>query len=1073
MAVLSFLATAQAQTVTGKVTSAIGPLPGVNVLVKGTTTGTLTDANGNYSLQASSGDVLVFTFIGYVSKEVPVGSTSNLNVFLEEDVKSLNEVVVTALGIKQEKRALNYSLQEVKSDEILKSREPNLVNALNSKVAGVQIISQAGTPGAAAAIYIRGKSSFLGNSQPLFVVDGIPVTNSFSTTNQSSSVDNANRAVDINPDDIETISVLKGPAAAALYGIQAASGVVLITTKKGSRSEGRNTTVTFSSNASVEQVNRYFPLQDEFAIGTGGNFNDAPGTTLVFGPRISELRYSRTLTDPRYLRGRIVPATDPTADPNAFVQTFDNQRNFYQTGRTYNNHLSISSGNQNGSFYFSVGRLSQQGVIPLNTFDRTTVKLTGESQLSSKLRISASASYINSGGRRVGRGDNFTGVVQGLYRTPRHFDIFNGQEDPTNPVAFQYINGSQRHYRNRDQTNGMDPRELGLGPDSPLWTINKNPYRDRVDRIIGYTQIDYQILPWLSTLFRVGADVFTDRRVHAFDIGSFGGDGRFGRIYEETYVNKTFNTDFIVTANKKWGKVGLTGLVGHNFFNNSETRSYLDGNIFNQPGFFNISNATIIANPQQATIRRRTFAAYTSVKADYLGWAYLEGTLRNEWVSTLEDGNNSFLFPSISAGLILTDAFQIEQSVLSYAKVRASFAEVGNTPPPYQTQTFYGRASATDGFGNGISFPLRSTNTGGSTLSDQIGNPDLKPEINATLEGGLDIGFWQNRVRLDFTYYYSRTRNQIVNVPLATSSGFANLIINAGELENKGIEAILTVVPVQSDNFRWEASFNFTRNRNKVLSTFNDAPVQLPGFGTIFQPSLVRGEQFGVFYGTGWRRDSQGRIVIGDDGFPIRQDNILVGNPNPDFLLGIRNTVSYKSLTLSFLWDIRQGGDVWNGTEAVLTNIGMTTRTLARGQQRVFEGVRLDGSPNTQAVTLTQANWFQANGRATGAAGVHEQFVEDASWIRLRDVNLSYTLPKKWFGKTVVKGVELTAYGRNLLLFTKYSGIDPETSLFGVGGSQAVATGTGQAVLTGTAQGLDYFGNPNTRSIGVGLNATF
>ncbi len=371
LALIACCGMASAQTITGKVSSATGPLPGVNVLVKGTSTGAITDAGGNYSIQAAAGNTLVFSFIGFLTQEIPVGSSSTLNVTLQEDVKALEEVVVTALGIQQEKRALNYSLQEVKSDEIIKAREPNVVNALNGKVAGVQITSQAGSPGAAASINIRGKSSFQGNSQPLFVVDGVPINNSFravgtssgANIEASSSVDNPNRVVDINPDDIESVSVLKGPAATALYGIQAGSGVVLITTKKGSRSDVRQTSVTFNTSASVEEVNRYFPLQDQYAQGTNGALNVAPGSTFAFGPLISDLRHSSSLVDPRYPDGQLVLATDPTANPNAPVRAFDNQRNFYQTGRTYNNHVSISSGNRNGNMYFSIGRLTQEGVI--------------------------------------------------------------------------------------------------------------------------------------------------------------------------------------------------------------------------------------------------------------------------------------------------------------------------------------------------------------------------------------------------------------------------------------------------------------------------------------------------------------------------------------------------------------------------------------------------------------------------------------------------------------------------------------------------------------------------------------
>lgn len=1089
----------QDRTVTGKITSAEdnNALPGVSVIVKGTAQGVVTDANGRYSIGVpAASTTLVFSSIGYVSKEIAVGNQSVINVDLAPDVRQLGEVVVTALGLEQQKRAINYAQQQVKGEEIIRAREPNIVNALNGKVAGVQIISQAGSPGAAASINIRGKSSFQGNSQPLFVVDGIPVNNSFNTNASSSSVDNSNRVVDINPDDIESISVLKGPAATALYGIQAGAGVVIITTKKGSRSDTRQTTVSFNSSFAVDQVNRYFPLQDRFATGNNGTLDIGPGTTNMFGPAISDLRYSSTLTDPRYLQGRIVLATDPTAGPNV-PQVFDNQRNFYQNGSTYNNHLSVSSGNKSGNMYFSIGRLSQTGVIPNNTFERTTVKLSGESELNSKLRISSSLTYINSGGNRVGRGDNFTGVTQGLYRTPAHFDIFNGASSATDAAGWQYANGSQRNFRNRDQVDGLVPGAAqGLGPDSPLWTVNKNPYRDRVDRVQGFAQLNYQILPWLSVLFRAGADVFADRRVQAFDIGSFGGDGRFGRIFEETLINKTFNTDFVLTANKQFGKINLSGLVGHNFFDNNATRSYLDGNTFNQPGFFNISNATVIANPQQSLVRRRTFAAFGSVKADYNGWAFLEATLRNEWASTLPADANSFMFPSVSGGVVVTDALKLNSSVLSFAKIRASYAQVGQIPGAYQTETFFVRAGATDGFGSGISFPLRGSNVGGSTIGNQIGNPTLKPETNSTVELGVDLAFLDNRIRLDVTYYNSRNRNQIILAPVASSSGFTSRSINAGELQNRGIEAVLTVAPLKKSAFQWEASFNFTRNRNFVVSTFDGNPILLPGFGTIFQPRLVPGQQFGVFYGSGWLRDTQGRIIIEPEfqldrsgqvavnpttgqpipnaaaGFPVRADNLPIGNPNPDFLLGIRNTFSYKGLTLSFLWDIRSGGDVWNGTEAVLTNIGATTRTLDRGTDRVFDGlvangrdpqtgayaITGEGTLNARSVTLTQGNWFQANGRATGAAGVHEQFVEDASWVRLRDLNLSYRLPDKLFGgKKFVKSAEFSAFGRNLLLFTRYPGIDPETSLYGLS----------------PAQGLDYFGNPNTRSMGVSLNATF
>jgi TonB-linked SusC/RagA family outer membrane protein len=1049
---------AQERNISGRVTSAAdnSPLPGVNVVVKGSSTGSLTDADGRYTIQAPAGSTLIFSYIGFATQELAVGNSTTLNVSLAEDVRSLDEVVVTALGIEREKRSLTYAVQEIRSDEIIRAREVNVVNALNAKVAGVQIVSQAGTPGAASSINIRGKSSFLGNSQPLFVVDGIPINNSFQPNARSSGVDIPNRAVDINPDDIESMSILKGPAAAALYGIQAGNGVVIITTKRGSRTDQRTTTVNVSSTASVEQVNKLFQLQDRFAQGSNGVFDDSRLQTFMFGAPFSDLRFNG-IPDAMDPNGRIVPATDPTARQDLPVVPYDNQETFWQNGSTFNNHVSIASGNRDGNYYLSIGNLSQNGVIPLNTFRRTTVKLTAEAALNPKLRLSGSASYINSGGRRVGRGDNFTGVVQGIYRTPRNFDNSYGGLSPTDPASYQFPNGTQRNFRNRNQDNGFIEANP---PDSPVWTVNKNPFVDDVDRIIGFAQANYQILPWLNALYRVGADVFSDRRNHTFDIGSFGGDGRFGRVFEETYIDKTFNSDLILSANKTFADViNTTLIVGYNYFNTSSSNIYIAGNTFNQPGFFNISNATVFENPRQSFIQRATFAAYSSLKVDYRDFIFLELTGRNEWASTLPSDNNSFFFPSANLGFVFTEPLGLSSSpILPFGKVRVSYATMGRIPDPYVTQTFFERARAAEGFGIGIDFPLRGSNIGGTTASNRIGNPELRPETNTTIELGADLSLLNGRISVDFTYYNSRNRNQIFPVTIPSSSGYTSRLINAGELQNRGIEVVLNTRPVRGTNFSWDLGFNFTRNRNYVIELVEGlGEIQLPGFGTIFQPRLVPGQQFGVFYGSGWQRNEQGQRIIGADGFPVRQEALqIIGNPNPDFLLGIRNTFTFRDLTLSFLWDIRQGGDVWNGTEAVLTNIGATVRTEQRGQEVVFDGVLADGSPNTQPVVLTQA-WFQGNGRATGAAGVHEQFVEDASWIRLRDINLSYNLPRAWMERIFIKNLTVGAFGRNVLLFTPYSGIDPEVNLYGIGPSA----------------GLDYFGNPNTRSFGLSLNATF
>ncbi len=1053
-------ALAQEKVVSGKVTSGEdnNVLPGVNVVVKGVNKGAVTDAEGNYKVSLPAGaNILVFSYIGYLTQEMEVGTRSVVDVVMKVDARQLNEVVVTALGLTQQKKSLTYSVQELKGAEIIQAREANIVNALNGKVAGVQIVSNGGSVGAGASINIRGKNSFTGNSQPLFVIDGVPVSNAF-RGGGSSGVDVANRAVDINPDDIESISVLKGPAAAALYGIQGGSGVVVITTKKGSRSEKRSTTVNFSSNYSVESINKNFQLQDQFAQGNNGVFGDLPTVTNMFGPRFTDLRYNG-VPDVLSPLGRVVLASDPTARQDQAVVPFDNQAKFWQTGTSWNNHVSITSGNRDGNLYFSMGHLDQKGIIPRNTFARTTVKLSGETALNSKIRLSSSATYTRSGGNKVGRGDNFTGVVQGLYRTPRNFDVFNGQNNPYDPVAYQFANGSQRNFRNRNQIDGMNPSDLGLGPDGPLWTVNQNPFVDEVNRLNGFAQLNYEILPWLKALWRGGVDIFSDQRTQTFNVGSFGGDGRFGRVLEQTFLERTFNSDFVLTAEKKVGDLNLVLLLGHNHFVNHVTFRSIDGNTFNQPNFLNISNATIYANPQQSLTRRATYAAFANLKADYKEMVFLELTGRNEWASTLPKDNNSFFFPSASLALSITDMLGMQDNkTFSLGKLRLSYANAAQIPAAYATETFFFRAGASDGFGQGINFPIQGSNIGGVSLANTLGNPGLKPETNSTFEIGTNLHFLSDRITLDLTYYNSQSKNLLTTLQVSGASGFTGRSVNAGELRNRGIEAVLNVTPVRNENIKWDITFNFTRNRNVVTALPDGlAFINLPGFGTIFTPRLVPGEQFGVFYGSGWLRNEQGERIIGDNGFPVRQDNIRIGNPNPDFLLGIRNSLSYKGITLSFLWDIRQGGDMWNGTEAVMTNIGATVRTAQRGESTVFEGVRRDGTPNTQAVTLTQANWFQADGRATGAAGVHEQFVENASWFRLRDFSLGYSLPKVWASKLKMKALDVSLFGRNLILITDYTGVDPENNFYGLS----------------PAQGLDYFGNPNTRSFGISLNASF
>lgn len=1021
-------------TVTGRVLADDGsPVPGVSVFVKGTQIGTVTDGDGKYSVSAPSAtSTLVFSFIGYKTVEIELNGRTVLDVTLEADITTLSEVVVTAFGIAQEKKALVSATQEVSSKDIGYSKETNIVDALNSKVAGVQITRQAGSAGAASNIIIRGLSSISGENQPLFVVDGIPINNAFRTTNREGGVDVSNRAIDINPNDIESINVLKGPAATALYGIQAGSGVVIITTKRGKRTDDRSVAVNFSSNFSTDVIMRNFPANLRYAQGDLGVYNTT--TFSHFGPPITTLRYDGAENNPADPRGNIVDMNHPSAIADAYVTPVNNQDKFYQNGKTWDNNLSLSTGSKNGTFYFSIGKYTQDGIIPDNKFERSSLKLTGESQLRDNLKLTGSVNYVFSTSTRFGRGDNFSDVIQGTIRTPPSFD---------NSLGYELPNGAQRAFRNNS-------------PDNPYWTVAHNPYTDEVNRIIGFVQLNYDPMSWLNVMYRAGTDVISDKRNQQWAKGSFGGDGLNGRVLEDTYNDRIVNSDLIVTATKTVSDFRGSFMVGHNFFMKAENRQYFDGRNLAIPGLYNISNATESLVQTQNETLKKTAAVLGRISVDYKNMVFLELNGRNEWTSTLLKPNNSFFYGSAGLGFVFTDALSLDSRIFSYGKIRGSYAETGRDAPPYSTTTYYDRGLTSGVWGGSIRFPLLGV--GGVELSNAAGNPNLKPERNKTFEIGTELKFLDNRIGIDFTYYSALNIDQIISVPLPGSTGYNTQRINAGEIENKGIEIIANGT-VLNGPISWDISVNFTRNRNKVL----ELPVEriaLAGFGNL-RPIIKEGEPVSVFYGTGFLRDENGNMIISTAGFPqkvpVSAENplgeIRLGNPHPDWLMGVRNTFGYKQFSFTFLWDFRYGGDVANITSNWQRAQGVPDFTYNRGHLVIFDGVTADGSPNTTPVLISDATYYTNN---NGNRDIAERFVEDGSWVRLRDVTLSYSLPKSLVSKIKLRDLSLGIYGRNLLLFTGYSGVDPETNFAG----------------PNTSIGVDAFGTPTTRSYGVSLNAS-
>lgn len=1080
---------AQERSVSGKVTNEKGePLIGVTVMVKGSAVGTYTKSGGVYKLTVPRGaKSLIFRVIGMKTKEIEIGTKDEINVVMEEDVVRTEEIVVTAIGLEREKKSIGYAIEDIKGSKISESKTTNVLNALTGKVAGVQITNSSGASGSSAFIKIRGISSITGSNQPLFIVDGIPIDNSMSYSgNPDDGANNllygvaySNRAIDINPDDIESITVLKGPAATALYGIRAASGAIVITTKKGVIGVGDKINVNFTSTMAFEEVNKMPELQMTYAQGqwvdaAGKRYGQsgfdittakptyrgpATGEALSWGPKISELAWDGTSNNRFDKNGNVVSATDPTA--KIPMRPYNNVDDFYRTGAAYTQSLSMAGGGDFASFFLSLSNQKKSGVIPRDQFERSTVKISGESNVSRNFKASGSISYTKSGGTRIQQGSNTSGVMLGLLRTPPSFDNSNGfgEDAADKPEAYMFANGTQRTYRG------------GGGYDNPFWTVNRNPFNDEVNRFIGYFQLNYYITDWFDVMYRVGLDNYIDKRKQIFAL--YSRTVPTGRTFEHNLTSNQFNSDLVLTFTQKLSEdIGAKLLVGNNLFEDYSTSMYIQADNIIIPDFYHISNFSG-AFQRESKDKLRRLALYGDLTVDYLEWLYLNGTVRWEKSTTLPKDNNAFVYGSANLSFVFTDAFKdvFKDSFMNFGKLRMNYAVVGKDAPMYSTTTPFTASTLADGWVDGISFPF--LNVVGYSKDLVLGTQELKPEKTTSLEFGLNLAFLDGLFDLDLTYYNSKSVDQIFAVRIARTTGYAFRIVNAGEISNKGFEGILNIHPFRGDEFNWTFSLNFSTNSNMVDKL-------APGIENLFlggfEGSSIRavaGKPYGTIFGFGFLKDpATGKTIIDDDpnsenyGYPILDQNEKdFGSANPDWLMGINNTFSYGGFTLSFLFDIKQGGVLWNGTKGALYYFGTHKDTEIRGTKKVFDGVKghfdEDGKLVTNGTNDIQANIDQAwlaFGNGNGFIGSNtEDFVEDASWVRLRELSLSYQLPKSIVEYTPFSEIGLTFTGRNLWLSTPYTGIDPETSLTGAS----------------NAQGLDYFNMPGVRSYNFSLNVKF
>lgn len=1065
---------AQSGSIRGKVLDDKGdPLTGATIRVKGTNKGAVSDLNGNFKVNAKEGDLLAISAIGMKPTEKP--AQDGMSVKMVADTKSLRETVVTALGIKKEKRTLGFAQTSVKNDAITQGQNGNAVTALSGKVAGLQITSASGTPGAAAFIQLRGINSISLNTQPLFVVDGVPISTASSSFGDPDDQDNVYlnnisggfRGLDINPDDIEEVSVLKGPGATAIYGSDGSNGVILITTKKGAKRGKDGVSVEYNSSITWDKVNRLPELQNMFTQGLNGKYQ---------GPQTGRRESWGALADSMYWDG----ATDYPWDKNGNLvgqsnllaktkfSPYDNPGKFFQTGVTSRNNVSLNAGTEKSTVRISLGNMKQTGIIPNTSLTRNTIGINADIKPTNSLLMGAVINYANTKGRYAQQGSNLAGVMLGLMRNPINFDISNGNEDATAEDAYLFPDGSMRSYR-------------GYGVyDNPYYTINENQYNDVTNRAYGNVYATWSPLSWLSITDRLGSDFYNTNSQQNFgtqtiEIPVVGRIALRNENYRHTY------NDFILNITPYISKdVDFSLMLGQNTYSESFKEDYTKGDNLIIDRWYNINNAQNVSHRQVTDYTYRRLSEYGEAKVGYKDFLFLGLTSRVEHATSYWPNFKPNIYSSINGSFVFSDAFKINSNDFNFGKVRMSYASAGQNPPPQSTMTRYVATNVQDGWTDGNGNPINGTTN--IFESSIMYNPDLKPEKTSTFEVGTELRFLKNRIGIDYTFYNSNTKDLFVKVPIPATSGNTEYFTNAATINNKGHEIQLTLNPIRKRDFRWDIVVNYSRNRSKVTKLADGVEtVRLNGF-TGSTVNLFVDKPYGIFYGSGYVKDANGNLVINDDptspyyGMPdVANEQTDLGSVMPKWLGSINNVLSYKGVSLGFLFETRQGGVIWNGTRGALAHFGMAKETEGRDvDTKVFDGlmghvgadgaiyhydengneVAGTGAVNNNTVKLDQNYYTYVGGGFT----INEPFVEDASWVRLRELSLSYSIPTKALNQTkFIKGVTFGFVGRNLLLWTKYKGVDPETSL--VGGQKA--------------QGLDYFNNPGTKSYGINFKLTF
>ena len=1032
---------AQTKEISGTVTSSDdgGSIPGVSVSVKGTTLGTITDMDGAFRLKVpQDAKSLVFSFVGMTSQEVAIGNQTKFNVKMSSENISVDEVVVTALGVSREKKSLGFAVQDVKGEELVRAKENNIINSLTGKVSGVQITNSSGAVGASSRIVIRGASSLGGSNQPLFIVDGVAISNSEfgnadglgAGTNGNGGANRGNGASDINPDDIENISVLKGPNAAALYGSQAANGVILITTKAGTLSSKNRkpglgieigNSTTFESPLRLANYQNSYGQGSEgvfsFVDGAGGGIKD--GVDESWGPKLDA-----GLMIPQYNS----PVIDGVRQATPWVSHPNNIKDFLETGVTATTNVAITGGSKDANFRVSYTNLDQKGMLPNTDYKKNTLSIGGSANPTDKLNVSGTANYV------MAKSDNMPGVG---YDAQNVFQQFIWAARQVNyPDLKNYINADGSKYNwNYNYHN------------NPYFTLNENTNILDRDRLYGNAKVSYKFTDNLTAFIRTGIDNYSNLNTARAAFGDV--DNPYGYYNESLSTFKQITSDFLVMYNKKLNeKFTLSANFGGSQMKqfSHKTSGYADE--LAVADVYTLANSRVPLRTLSEDKRKAINSLFGSAQFAYKNALFLDLTGRNDWSSTLPSSNNSFFYPSVSLSSILTDLLKLDSKTLSYAKVRGGWAKVGSDTDPYSLLPVLS-------FGDGWNSSTKYLN---QFVPNNLPNAELKPQFATSVELGTELKFFMNRVSVDVTYYNTKTTDQIISIPISASSGYTTKNINAGEIDNSGLEVSLGLVPFQSTNgFNWNINLNFSKNKNKVVSLA--AGVEQYELGTYWDLKVmaIPGQPYGSLYGADFLRDPNGNIV-NRGGVPVKGDLKILGNYQPDWIAGINNEFSYKAFSASFLIDIHKGGDIYSMTNAWGRYAGALEETLI-GREGGITGVGVkevtDASGNVTYVPNDVVVTAEEYNHAAFSNSIPAGSIFDASYVKLREVRVGYVISK--ISGLPIKNLKFSIVGRNLaILSSNIPHVDPETSF-----------------NNSNAQGLEFGQLPSARSLGFNISMEF